>query len=42
MFRHQFATSGNIIESCKIGACQPKISKIFLKVLNINLILNIF
>ena len=42
MFCHHFATFENIIEMCKIGACQRNISKIFRKVLNIYLILNIF
>ena len=42
MFRHHFASFGNIIEMCKISACQRNLSTIFLKVINNYLILNIF
>ena len=38
----RFATFGHIIEMCKIGIFQQNLSTIFLKVLNINLILKIF
>ena len=43
MFRHHFATFGNIIiEMCKIGEFQRNLSAIYLIVLNIYLFLKIF
>ena len=42
MFRHHFATFGNILEMCKIRVFQRNFSAIFLKVLNIYLFSNIF
>ena len=42
MFRHHFATFGNILEMCQIRIFQRNLSAIFLKVLNIYLFLNIF
>ena len=42
MFRHHFATFGNIIRMCKIGTLQRNVSTMFLKILNIYLVLKIF
>ena len=41
MFRHHFATFRNMIEMCKIDTFERNLSTMFLKILNIYLVLKI-